>query len=133
MKSHERRLIEVYREVLEPWGFVFSIIDGGKHLALVAKGPRGHRVRFTLSSSPRDPDAQMVQARQQARNWLDRNGMTSGRGRAGERRPRKAKRTRSIFHRFEVAVDPTTGPARDPWAALRGLVTANDDAEERAA
>ena len=121
MKASERKTIEAIREVLEPWGFDLSIIEGGKHKAVIARGPKGHRVRFTVSSSPRDADAQINMARQQAKNWLDRNGMATGRGRAGERRQRKAPRTRSTIHRVEVAIDPMTGPARDPWAVLRQM------------
>lgn len=121
MKAHERNTIAVIREVLEPWGFALEVVDGGKHTAVIAKGPKGHRAKFTVSCSPRDADAQLNQARQQVRAWLDRNGMTTGRGRAGERRQRKAPRTRSTLYRVEVAIDPQTGPARDPWAALQQM------------
>ena len=78
-------------------------------------------MRFTISSSPKDADAQLNMARQQVRAWLERNGMATERGRAGERRQRKTPRTRSTIYRVEVAIDPQTGPARDPWAALQGL------------
>lgn len=121
MKACERYTIAVIRDVLEPWGFSLEIIEGGKHKAVIAKGPKGHRVRFTISSSPKDADAQLNMARQQVRAWLERNGMATGRGRAGERRQRKTPRTRSTLYRVEVAIDPQTGPARDPWAALQGL------------
>jgi hypothetical protein len=78
-------------------------------------------VRFTISSSPKDADAQLNMARQQVRAWLERNGMATGRGRAGERRQRKPPRTRSTLYRVEVAIDPQTDPARDPWAALQQM------------
>jgi hypothetical protein len=121
MKACERDTIAVIRDVLEPWGFSLEIIEGGKHKAVIAKGPKGHRVRFTISSSPKDADAQLNMARQQVRAWLERNGMATGRGRAGERRQRKPPRTRSTLYRVEVAIDPQTDPARDPWAALQQM------------
>lgn len=132
MKGHERRMASVIRGVLEPLGFDCETVMGGKHAAVVATRG-GLKARFPISGTPRDADCQLVQARQQVLHWLDEQGVGSGRGQPGTRRPRKARRTRSIIHRFEVAIDPTTGPARDPWAALRGLVPANDDAEEIAA
>lgn len=120
MKTHERRTLAVIRSVVEPWGFVVTVVEGGKHTAAVVEG-HGLRAKFPVSGSPRDPDAQLNQARQQVRAWLDANGLCSGRGRVGERKPRKTKRTRSTLMRIEVAIEPTSGPARDPWAVLRGM------------
>lgn len=121
MKAHERNTIAVIRAVLEPWGFHLEVKGGGKHTAVHATGPKGHRAKFPISGSPRDADAQLNQARQQVQAWLDRNGMTTGRGVEGQRRPRKTRRTRSTLYRVEVAIDPQTGPARDPWAALQQM------------
>lgn len=70
---------------------------------------------------PQNEDNQLGNVRQEVMRWLEQSGFQTGRGVMGERRKREKRvRVRSIIHRFEVAIDPETGPARDPWQALKG-------------
>jgi len=122
MKRHAREAIEIVRATVEPWGMRCTVQDGGKHLAVVVTVPDGRWHKFTISGSPRDPDAQLNMIRQQVRAWIDTLGdMSSGRGIHGQRKPRRHTRVRSHIWRVEVAIDPTDGPARDPWVALSGF------------
>lgn len=119
MKAHERNALALIASLVEPHGFVAEARAGGKHLAVHVEHPDGRRGKFPVSCSPRDADAQLNQIRQQMMHWLESVGVDTGRGEPGAvRRSYRRRRVRSTIHRFEVAIDPQTGPARDPWAVL---------------
>ena len=120
MTSHERNVISLMREIAAPYGLSVEVQTGGKHLAAVIAHPDGRWHKFPVSSSPRSASCQLRQVRQQVTSWLESAGFETGRGEAGERRTRRKRgRTKSTITRLEVLVEPDSGPARDPWAALR--------------
>lgn len=94
--------------------------QGGKHPRIVLVGPQGQEGHIIVSSTPMNRDDELNYARQQAMRHLESWGLEE-RGQEGRGKRRGGqRRVRSIIHRYEVAIDPETGPARDPWAALKG-------------
>lgn len=121
MTGHERETAALIAGLVKPHGLTCKVQIGGKHLGVIVAG-RGLRHKFTVSSSPRSASSQLNHTRQQVNAWLDATGLGSGRGEKGEkRRAHHRTRTRSTTYRIEVAIDPETGPARDPWACLKSL------------
>ena len=122
MTGHERRAFDLIRELVAAHGMTAQWQIGGKHRAVVATHPDGRWHKFPVSGSPRSASCQLRQIRQQVTAWLERAGFETGRGEPGERRRQhRQRRVRSTTHRIEVALDPETGPARDPWQALAAL------------
>ena len=125
MKRHHREALALIAGILEPRGFVCSLTPGRVHFAVTVHSSTGRfRGKFPVSGSPRDSDAQLNQIRQQVHHWLDTQGMGSGRGHTGERRQKTHRAPhRPIADLFgvQIAEDPRTGPARDPWAKLAGF------------
>lgn len=87
-------------------------------MAVVITAPCGVWHKFPVSGTPRDSGAQLNQIRQQVMAWLESIGAAEARGTTGQRKAYRRPRVRSTIHRVEVALDPSTGPARDPWAVL---------------
>lgn len=121
MKRHEREAVQLIADTLAHTGLPQRVHQGGKHLAVIVTMRDGSEHKFPISGSPRDSGCQLNQIRQQIHAWLDRVGLSSGRGAAGLRKRRRPPRVRSTIYRVEVAIDPQTGPACDPWAALAAI------------
>lgn len=121
MKRHKRDAVGLIRSLVEPHGCTVTTEMGGKHLGVVIEAPNGRWAKFPVSGSPRSPSCQLNAIRQQITGWLESVGLVDRRGVHGAHsKPRKRPRTRSRVWRVEVALEPHTGPARDPWAVLSG-------------
>lgn len=94
--------------------------QGGKHPRIVLVGPQGQKGYIIVSSTPMVRDDELNYARQQAMRLLEGWGLEERGGEGREKRRKGQRRVRSIIHRYEVAIEPETGPARDPWAVLKG-------------
>lgn len=121
MKRHEREALAIIQGLVRPWGLPCRPQIGGKHMAVVVTTRDGCEHKFPLSGSPKNVDHMLGNVRQQVMAWMEQHGMATGRGRSGDRKPKRHTRNRSRIWRVVVAVDPDDGPARDPWAALSGF------------
>lgn len=122
MKRHEREAVALIRSLVEPHGCTVASEPGGKHLGVIVEAPNGRWHKFPVSRSPRSSSCQLNQIRQQVTLWLEGAGLVDRRGIVGSsRKPKRQTRARSRIWRVEVAIDPDTGPARDPWSALSGF------------
>ena len=122
MKANVRRCFQMVETMLSPFALQCEVVNGGKHPAILVRGQGGLRAKFPVSCSPENEDNQLGNVRQEVMRWLEQSGFQTGRGVMGERRKREKRvRVRSIIHRYEVAIDPETGPACDPWDILRGM------------
>lgn len=66
----EQRQVDAAAAVFKPWGLVWRVEMGGKHLAMVVEGPRGVRGRMTIVCTPRDDDVTVFRARTAARRLV---------------------------------------------------------------
>jgi hypothetical protein len=122
MKRCIRENFDIVKAMVSPHGLSVRLEHGGKHPAAVVTARDGGEHRVTIASSPLNEDHQKGNTRQTVMRLLESMGLDSGRGHGPEARKagrRRQSRVRSTIHRVEVAIDPDTGPARDPWAALR--------------
>lgn len=122
MKRCIRECYDIVKFMVSPHGLHVRLDYGAKHAAAVITAPDGGEHRVTIAGSPLNTDHQKNNIRQSVSRLLEGWGLTAVRGHApepGKDGRRRQSRMRSTIHRIEVAIDPDTGPARDPWAALR--------------
>lgn len=123
MKTIERLQIEAAGEVFAQFGLPWVVHKGGKHLAMIVTAPDGSEHRAVMSGSPRDAAAVINFMRQDAYRLVEKMGIDTGRGVTTSRvQPHRRRRIKSTIQRYEVAIEPEDGPARDPWAVLKGLL-----------
>lgn len=121
MKRHEREALYIIRGLVGQWDMPCRVEIGGKHRAIIVTAPDGGEHKFPISSSPKNVGDMLGNVRQQVMAWLERQGFDTGRGTTGRRKTYRRPRVRSTIYRVEVAINPDTGPARDPWAVLAGF------------